>query len=123
MIANPENWEQNLDLYVLFLLRKSPPQCTHFLYPRFAISTIYTSIYGRSISPESAIIERTKAHIGRLVKDATPGLYLCELFPLLKIVPAWMASWKREALEWYYNENQFFEEQLVAANEEAVSWN
>ncbi len=66
------------------------------------------------------MIARAKAHIDRIAQDATPGRYMCEFLPIMKMIPSWMAAWKRDALEWHENETLLFEELATGSDGEAV---
>ena len=89
--------------------------------PSFAVSTMFTSVYGRRIGPESPVIKQAKAHIDRIVQDSMPGHRLCELLPFIKTFPTWMAPWKKEALEWHDSETKLFEEWTTQVSEASVS--
>jgi hypothetical protein len=39
--------------------------------------------------------------VDRLAIAAYPGAYFVEFFTWMKYLPSWMATWKRDALEWY----------------------
>ncbi|KAI0792995.1 cytochrome P450 [Irpex lacteus] len=74
----------------------------------FAITAMFTSVYGRFIETDSTLIRRAKTHIDHIMEHTAPTFRWYEMFPLLKHVPARLARWKREALEWHEKESQFF---------------
>ncbi|KAI0088578.1 cytochrome P450 [Irpex rosettiformis] len=89
MIGKPTAWEHNLEI--------------------FATSSMFSSVYGRSISPDSPYIKRSQQHITKIVASAAPGAHLCDLVPPLKLIPTWLAPWKRDALAWHEEESRMFE--------------
>lgn len=88
---------------------------------RFAITAMFTSVYGRFIETDSTLIRRAKTHIDHIMEYSVPTFRWYEMFPLLKHVPARLARWKREALEWHKKEGQFFKELSASGSEGAVS--
>ncbi|KAI0821232.1 cytochrome P450 [Irpex lacteus] len=100
MLARPDEWEDHLNV--------------------LTVSTLFTSVYGRPIEPEPPMIARAKAHIDRIAQDATPGRYLCEFLPIMKVIPSCMAAWKRDALEWHENETLLFEELATGSDGDAA---
>ena len=73
-------------------------------------SNILTAVYGwPRIEPEDkAVVERISRHVERISEAAIPGRYLVDIFPAMKYLPAWMAKWKREGLEWHERESEMF---------------
>jgi hypothetical protein len=49
-----------------------------------------------------------------------PGAFLVELFPFLKILPTWIAPWKRDGLEWHKRETDMFESLNDEVNQKKV---
>ena len=78
-------------------------------------------MYGRPLESDSPVIAKAQAYMARLAKDSSPGLFLLELFPVLTMVPAWLAAWKKEALQWHEDKTQFFEQLLGNFDKEMVS--
>ncbi|KAI0088549.1 cytochrome P450 [Irpex rosettiformis] len=82
----------------------------------FAISSMYTSVYGRYIDINSPIIGRAQKHIDHIMELTRPGIHIYEVFPILKHVPAFLARWKRDALAWHEQEDKFFKQLSLEAH-------
>ncbi|TFK67282.1 cytochrome P450 [Pluteus cervinus] len=69
---------------------------------RSTASSIKAVIYGTP--PIASIDDPVVAFISemghRFSTAVMPGAYLVELFPTMLYLPAWLAPWKREAMEW-----------------------
>jgi len=46
---------------------------------------------------------------------------MVDLFPVMNYLPAWMAKWKRDALEWHERESKMFEGFYTDVNKKMVS--
>ena len=120
MIAKPDDWQHNIDVYVGHISSRSSQSLT-LSSPRSVISAVYASVYGRPLESDSPVIAKAQAYMARIAKDSSPGLFLLELFPVLTMVPAWLAAWKNEALQWHENTTRFFEQLLGNLDKETVS--
>ncbi|KAF4621791.1 hypothetical protein D9613_012201 [Agrocybe pediades] len=90
MIDNPDTWEKQLK--------------------RATAAVILTAVYDWDSITEKdePIVHRIDAVSARLSEAAAPGAYIVEFFHFLKHVPAWMAKWKREGMEWHEQETELF---------------
>ena len=50
-------------------------------------------------------------------KAAVPGAYLVELIPVMRYLPQWLASWKRQALQ----QHRYFSDMLLGLSGEVSS--
>ena len=58
---------------------------------------------------DKPVIQRIHAHTARIASAVVPGRYLVDIFPVMKHLPAAVAKWKREGLEWHARETEMFE--------------
>ncbi|KAI0088550.1 cytochrome P450 [Irpex rosettiformis] len=90
-VAHPEDWEHNLEIYTA--------------------SSIYSSVYGwPALGTETNYAKLMQDFVTRITSAAAPGAFLVDFFPIMKYIPAWMARWKREGLEWHEEQSKVFEE-------------
>ncbi|PPQ65061.1 hypothetical protein CVT26_015757 [Gymnopilus dilepis] len=77
---------------------------------RTSASTILAVLYGwPSVKTEDEnLIHRIASVVIRMVKSVVPGTYLVNVFPFLNHLPRWMASWKRDGLEWHRRDTEMF---------------
>ncbi|KAI0031068.1 cytochrome P450 [Vararia minispora EC-137] len=70
---------------------------------RAAASTIMSVMYDTPTiaDEEDPSVKAINAMVTRLTNAAMPGAYMVEFFPFMKYIPASLAKWKRDALEWY----------------------
>ncbi|KAI0700095.1 cytochrome P450 [Cytidiella melzeri] len=90
IISQPDSWEDSLK--------------------QFAASAILTSVYGwPPIGPDEPIVGRLVGHIAHLSGAVLPGAFLVDLIPIMKLIPAWLAKWKREGIAWHDEETRLFQ--------------
>ncbi|KAJ7834053.1 cytochrome P450, partial [Mycena olivaceomarginata] len=74
-------------------------------------ASILAAVYAwpRAQSRDMAVINRIHAHTARIAGAVVPGAFLVEIFPWMNWFPSWMATWKRDGLEWHEQETKMFE--------------
>ncbi|KAG6853456.1 hypothetical protein C0991_004243 [Blastosporella zonata] len=91
LLDDPDNWDE--------------------IVKRSTSSNILTATYGwpRLTDEHIPLVKRIHAHTARLSNACIPGTSMVDLFPMLNYLPAWMAKWKRDALDWHQRESEMFE--------------
>lgn len=79
---------------------------------RSAASSVKCAVYGtRPIeSKDDPLVVRINDLMHRLVRATLPGSFLVDIFPAMKNIPSWLATWKREGLEWHRKDSAMFQE-------------
>ncbi|KAF8968805.1 cytochrome P450 [Flammula alnicola] len=74
-------------------------------------SNILTATYGwpRITDDHLPLVKRIHAHTARLANACIPGTSMVDMFPIMNYLPAWIAKWKRDALDWHVRESEMFE--------------
>ncbi|KAJ7484014.1 cytochrome P450 [Mycena galericulata] len=80
-------------------------------FRRTAASVVLSMVYDMPalVSEEDPKIALINDFVGRLVRAAYPGAYFVEYFTWMRHLPAWMAKWKRDALEQHRVDNAMFQ--------------
>lgn len=88
-----------------------------------AASSLLTAVYALPSIPsnDDPLVTRINEHMHRTVDAGQPGNYLVEVFPIMKLIPSWMAKWKRDALHWHREDTKMFEELLEPVQKAVVS--
>ncbi len=72
-------------------------------------SAIASSVYGwPPLEPSSPVINHVKDFLAYISSAMLPGNHLVDAFPILKYIPASMARWKREAMQWFEHQHNTF---------------
>lgn len=72
-------------------------------------SAIASSVYGwPPLEPSSPVINHVKDFLAYISSAMLPGNRLVDAFPVLKYIPASMARWKREAMQWFEHQHNTF---------------
>lgn len=58
---------------------------------------------------DSPYIHKANDYAARISEAAMPGAYLVEFFTWMNYLPAWMAKWKRDAINAYKKDYAFIE--------------
>jgi hypothetical protein len=58
---------------------------------------------------DDPLVSQINDFMHRLMQAALPGIYLVEIFPVVKHLPMWMAPWKKWGLEWYKKDTEMFQ--------------
>jgi hypothetical protein len=67
-------------------------------------------IYGwPDLEPGSSLIQHLHALTARITNAVLPGSFLVDSIPILKYLPSWIASWKRDGQEWHRQETAMLE--------------
>ena len=55
-----------------------------------------------------------------------PGAFFVDIFPVMNLLPPWLAKWKRDGMKWHENETDMFlklneevKEKKVCENDDA----
>ena len=72
-------------------------------YNRAAASVIINATYGKPslTDDDDSLVKKNHALGKRITEAIIPLSYMVDVIPPLKYVPAGVAKWKREGLEWY----------------------
>lgn len=91
LLENPDSWDE--------------------IVKRSTSSNILTATYGwpRITEEHRPLVKRIHAHTDRLSNACIPGTSMVDIFPVMNYLPAWMAKWKSDALEWHERETKMFE--------------
>lgn len=75
-----------------------------------AASLIMSCVYGLPPTDESnPTVKAVKMFNERLSLAVYPGAFLVDSIPWLRHVPAWAASWKRDAMRFYATDSDLFQ--------------
>jgi hypothetical protein len=107
IICDPDEWEEHLKRYDF------PLQVVRHWCAVYALPSI--------LSNDDPLVTRINEHMHRTVDAGQPGNYLVEVFPIMKLIPSWMAKWKRDALHWHREDTKMFEELLEPVQKAVVS--
>ena len=94
--------EQNAVILVSQVLKD--PDHWELLYRRFMHSRTLETIYGWQTTDQEldVIAKQSRMFMKRVSWAAMPGTFLVDFLPCMRYVPSWMAKWKREGLQWFY---------------------
>lgn len=96
------------------LLESSSEWERHFMTN--SSSVILSSVYGLPPTDDSdSTTQKITGIVDKLARALYPGAYLVESIHFLRHVPAWAASWKREALSSHASDHAFLRDLLSAA--------
>ncbi|KAF9468308.1 cytochrome P450 [Collybia nuda] len=94
-----EKYFQTQELEAAFLINRLLNNSPHWedRIQLFAASSILTIIYGRppTTSMKDPLILRINNFMDCILKAAVPGSYWVDVFPVLNLVPSWMAPFKQ----------------------------
>ncbi|KAF8970727.1 cytochrome P450 [Flammula alnicola] len=87
------------------------PNSWEEIVKRSTSSNILTATYGwpRITDDHLTLVKRIHAHTARLANACIPGTSMVDMFPIMNYLPAWIAKWKRDALDWHVRESEMFE--------------
>ena len=131
MLTSPQDWihhtEQCASLQFLvdqepeIIFACSPDFCPIPFCIRFAGLSILGALYGPQsqfpLSRSKVMIDQIRELGEAFAKAAVPGAYLVELIPVMRYLPQWLASWKRQALQ----QHRYFSDMLLGLSEEVSS--
>ena len=115
LLRDADGWIHHIRRYVSLL--QSSCQYLYGTYPtqtRSIASVVLSIVYGWPSLDESSdpLVERMDNFMHRLLTAAMPGKFLVEVFPVMLLLPTWLASWKRWALDWHQKDTKLFENLL-----------
>ncbi|CAK5271330.1 unnamed protein product [Mycena citricolor] len=64
---------------------------------RFAASLVFTLSYGERLKSDGKDLDAVQSVLRGFVKDTYPGSHLVDTFPVLDLLPDWLAPWRSEA--------------------------
>ena len=121
MINDPDHWNDHFKRYVYCC---AVPLIKLIDSSSTAASTVLSAVYGWPPieSKDDPLVIRINDLVHRLAHAALPGVYLVEIFPVMKYLPTWMAPWKKWGLEWYKKDSEMFKGFYDGVAKTLVSW-
>ncbi|KAK7449178.1 hypothetical protein VKT23_013327 [Stygiomarasmius scandens] len=89
LIAKPVDWDNHLR--------------------RSAASSVMSVVYATPpVEENDPSVKNVNDHVNRLTRANLPGAHFVQFIPWLRYVPASLAAWKRNALEWHAHDSRMF---------------
>lgn len=64
---------------------------------RFSASLVFHLAYGKRLGDDGADLDAVLEVLANFVRDTYPGAHLVDTFPVLDLLPDFLAPWRREA--------------------------